>query len=875
LEFWNESLLIGLAAVAIPIIIHLLSRRRAKVIDWGAMRFLLGSVAARSRRILIEQIILMILRCLIAALAALAVARPFIRQYSVVPWGLVLPTCLAAMVSLAIAGAVWHHAKARLYLLIAAGVLLLIAGGATAADYISHGKLLPSGSGGKDVAIIADASTSMYLRPQGSSESNFQTALGEAGQLIDSLGASDAVSLILAGPAPRELTSGPTSDKTHLRQLLQEAKPTGGPLRITRAMEAAASALREGRNSAKRIVLLTDGQALGWNAEAADAWRPLADALKKDHPKTPPEIVVRRLGLPSKVTNAAVEEITFSHKLIGIGRRVRINVSVRNFGTAPVPASSLELHVEGAEEPLVESVDEIMPGSSQSAGFDIRFEKPGPHIVAATFLASDDIPEDNTAVRVADVIEAVPVLIVDGAPSADLDDSASGFLTIALSLREDIFLRRARTGQPAPQPAKASALKSTIQPLVVLPEELEREKDLRAYRAVILANVARLPESSAKALAEYVSGGGGLLILAGERASAAFYNSWSDAAGKLVAPAKLPDARTATDKPVALSLKSFTQPGIRGLIDSGESDAGSVTVSAYWPLEKSSGQDETVRAALENGTTLIAEKQLGNGIVVMMPIGFNAHDSNLPGSNLFLPFAHELVYYCSGASADNSNVKPGTEVMLPQAKGLDKATAEQIKVVRIRRDRAGNEKPDETTLPVVIEADEKTGKVSKVSFARTAEPGLYRFVFPQQMAGLLAGTPAKDKGLPFTVEADASEGDLAALRAEDMKLLHGYFDEAGLSFSDVADPEATRRALAGAPNREIWKYLAVGLLVLLVGEIALARWITAERRAHLAEDVRFAAAPMETVAFRTAAAEATAARDKAKENENAVGAGTL
>ena len=37
MSFANAWMLVGLAAVAVPIILHLLNRRRAKDVDWGAM----------------------------------------------------------------------------------------------------------------------------------------------------------------------------------------------------------------------------------------------------------------------------------------------------------------------------------------------------------------------------------------------------------------------------------------------------------------------------------------------------------------------------------------------------------------------------------------------------------------------------------------------------------------------------------------------------------------------------------------------------------------------------------------------------------------------------------------------------------------------
>src|SRR5947208_7500365 len=75
MSFFNVMMLTGLAAVAIPPIIHLLNRRRYNVVDWGAMQFLQVSETTR-RRLLIEEILLMLLRMGLIALMVLALAAP-------------------------------------------------------------------------------------------------------------------------------------------------------------------------------------------------------------------------------------------------------------------------------------------------------------------------------------------------------------------------------------------------------------------------------------------------------------------------------------------------------------------------------------------------------------------------------------------------------------------------------------------------------------------------------------------------------------------------------------------------------------------------------------------------------------------------------
>ena len=63
---------IGIACVSIPIILHLLKRRR-RVVSWGAMRFLEEAYRKRRRIITVEQLILLTLRCLLIAFIALGV----------------------------------------------------------------------------------------------------------------------------------------------------------------------------------------------------------------------------------------------------------------------------------------------------------------------------------------------------------------------------------------------------------------------------------------------------------------------------------------------------------------------------------------------------------------------------------------------------------------------------------------------------------------------------------------------------------------------------------------------------------------------------------------------------------------------------------
>src|SRR3954453_21711767 len=65
----------GAALVSTPIIIHLINRMRFRKVKWAAMEFLLKAQKRMRRKLIIEQLILLLLRCLLVLLAGLLFAR--------------------------------------------------------------------------------------------------------------------------------------------------------------------------------------------------------------------------------------------------------------------------------------------------------------------------------------------------------------------------------------------------------------------------------------------------------------------------------------------------------------------------------------------------------------------------------------------------------------------------------------------------------------------------------------------------------------------------------------------------------------------------------------------------------------------------------
>jgi hypothetical protein len=76
MTFLSPWMLVGAAAVSIPIALHFFYRARYKPLPWAPMKFLKEAIEQTSRRLKFQEWILLALRCLAILLLTLAIARP-------------------------------------------------------------------------------------------------------------------------------------------------------------------------------------------------------------------------------------------------------------------------------------------------------------------------------------------------------------------------------------------------------------------------------------------------------------------------------------------------------------------------------------------------------------------------------------------------------------------------------------------------------------------------------------------------------------------------------------------------------------------------------------------------------------------------------
>jgi hypothetical protein len=669
MQFIHVIMLLGLLAIAIPIIIQLLTRRTQKKIMWGAFIFIKDSMKKRRKRVLLEEILLLACRCLIPALLALGFARPFIQPNSSIPWVVVMPIILLAIALLGISFALWNYPKWRKRAMTLAIVLLSLASIAILFERKLNLKRFGRGAA-KDVVLVIDGSASMSMLSDG--ESNFEHAKAEARKYIEEAPRGTSFSIILGGPVAQVLNPVPIEDKRVLLDTLERVHITDGTMQIMHTLTSAAVTLASGHNAVKQIIIIGDGQVEGWNIESTERWQ----TIKQIFSTLPmePTVIWRTLPLPVSIRNLAVSNISLSRNVIGTDRQVRIQVTVVNSGSEAVTPENVTLSI-GTKVIKASEMRQLEPGASQTFNFDHTFETSGATIITAKIVANDDLPSDDTFRYVVPVMDNLKVLVVDGTPSPDVFKRGSTF--ISLALRPEMAKLAAAALNKTPDEERDFLLETTVKDF----SQLNAIPNFDIYSVVILANVPKMSEDVLNRLSSYVARGGGLLVLPGARADKNLYNKWLFN-GTSVLPLKLgqwkkPEAipvvvdnenaeANAANKQKVESIHidtfSFAHDSLRKLRY--RNDLMAVSPLFYWELEQGISGEEYVAARFSNEMPFIAIKQLERGTVALSAIPFDTSVSEIVAKKTFVPMVHEIVYHLARPISPELNTIPSDSATL-------------------------------------------------------------------------------------------------------------------------------------------------------------------------------------------------------------------
>lgn len=350
--FGNIGLLVGMLLGVVPIVIHLINRRRARLRRFAAIEFLLMSDKRLARRLKLKQILVLALRVALVLALAFALAKPYLEPD--------------------------------------------VAPGREASE--------PGA-----IAILIDDSASMQARDE-DGERKLDRALAEARALIESGGPRTSFAVVAMGTPARLLTPGLTYDHqvaTRALEQIDKAGVVGRGADLEGAMNEAGRVLSESGERERRVYALSD--------MAAHAWRPLASGwtwVPLSGIETP-WIVRQRAGV---TPNLAVIDVAVgdpSAPDASGAQSLELTARVANHGAAQ-SAARVELKLGGAVAAEVVdvaagAVREVpfkvtwSPGASQG-------------VVQVAATDDNRLDQDDPFYFVVGARRSVQALVVNGAP---------------------------------------------------------------------------------------------------------------------------------------------------------------------------------------------------------------------------------------------------------------------------------------------------------------------------------------------------------------------------------------------------------------------------------------------------------------------------
>lgn len=370
LDFASPWLLWGTALGAIPVIIHLLHKRRHHEIPWAAMRFLLEAARKNSRRIRIEQLLLLAVRVLILVFLAVALARPFVETF---------------------------------------------------------GQSILPGEAPLQRIIVVDASFSMGF--QQGEQNRFEQAKTVARQIVSAARTGDALNMLrISGLPPRSIVHRPSYQKGEVLDEMDRLKLTHERGALLPTLEQLESLLQETSGvERKEIYLISDFQRNTWFPESAALRSQLRETFQRisEHAR-----LVAIDVADSHASNLAVTGFRSKEALATVGQPVRLQADVQNFGRSLPSQRAVELYVDGQ---LVETREFSIPAGSQaSVEAAHTFTSEGEHQLEIR-LNDDGLAIDNRRFLSFPTRGELQVLLVNGRPSGQPSETATHYLETALS----------------------------------------------------------------------------------------------------------------------------------------------------------------------------------------------------------------------------------------------------------------------------------------------------------------------------------------------------------------------------------------------------------------------------------------------------------
>lgn len=765
-------------AASIPILIHLFSRKRFRIVPWAAMRFLLAAQRQNVRRMRLEHILLLAVRTLIIALLVLAMA-------SVMPW----------------AEEFWHRWFPESVARAAAG------------RPRTH------------KIVVLDGSLSMAAKPD--EAALFERARAMALEIVQHSPSGDGFSVVLMAEPPVAVVPEPSEAAGRVAEEIGKLRLPHGNANVAATLGLVDDMVRRSpaKFEAREVYFLSDLQRTTWTAARSGE---LAETLQRLDSRA--RAIFVDVG-QDNLANLAVTQLGMGVPLTTSGTVTPITATIHNFGGDDQKQVRVELLVgraraTAADPPFAPRVVQqqsvtVPPGKTGVAvSFSYKFPNPGDYVVQVR-LENDVLELDDVRSFVVAVKDQVPVMLVNGKPAVELYDRATEWLRDALNPFQ---------GGPVPRNLPA-------RPRVVSDAQFADATlgDLTPFDCVFLCDVARLTEGEVSRLETHLRRGGGVVICLGPNVDLEAYNrrlfrkNERDAEGIL--PARLLgfqraaadrmftfyadedayrrpplDAFAGDDDRTGLQIPRFRQYVRAELAPKGQ--ARKVLSFMPEPLTAAAAKKTIADGtALPAGDPALIEWPRYRGRVLLLTTTVNMEWTTWPVSPSYLPMMQELLRYAVAGKLREQTAQVGQsleEYLSPASGGLDVTLTT----------------PDGRTVATQTRT---LDDAALFRFSDTDQSGLYRAVIglhPQEYL-FAVNVPTATEG-QLATESDLSRASTAELQETfpgwDFQRVRSLGEVIHASGPVPVSGEPTVHGLGPLIARD----LLLAMLVLLMLEVALA-----------------------------------------------------
>lgn len=624
MSFLNPILAaVGLLSVALPIVIHILFRRRRRPVEWGAMRFLQQAYQRQRQRMRFEQWLLLAARCILVAALALAVGRPM----------------------LGAAARIGGEPSRTVYLLID--------------NSVASAAVSASGRSGLDRFKEA--------------------ALEELKQL--SAGKGDRVAVIaLAGPA-EALIAPPVSDLSGAAELINSLRVQDSRADLRGALQLV-SAAETSQPEGVEIRVLSDLRAGSLDIRSA---APVLTGLRTPRLvySEPDQSPLSNVGVQSVELlqplvvglkdQAAVQQVPFRVTLArsgaGLGNAETTPVTL---DLAPVgPGEKSQAFASVAWTPGQETASVLLLASPAPRSADA----PAQDYVATAFVPADRLPQDDRARTVARARSRLDIIILDQARGLDSGAietySPTEWLSLALAPQAEAGDRR--------------RLETDLRVTVLDPAQASTVSAIGGADAILIPRPQLLTEQMWKRAAEVCQLGSFVLVFPPPDAPSvtwsdeflrAFGMSWVFSREVISPPSSL---RLSSERTIAPDVDPLSL-----LSAEFEELVKPVNVHRMLPVSGQAGAFDVVLSLQDQSPLIVSarpqsETDEWRGVVAYMSAPLDLAWTDLPTKPLLVPLLQELLRQSVGRGTANAIAVAGTNPPLPRGTiellGLDGGTS--------------------------------------------------------------------------------------------------------------------------------------------------------------------------------------------------------